>query len=90
MHGKVVDDVRVMNLGWKPNALGSANGEEQYVVFPHTSRAAAVSEWLQALSDGHVLLRKDDPYMKVCGCCFCGCTCCFCGCCFCGWTLNLL
>lgn len=63
--GKVVDDVVVANLGFKPNTPGVANGEEHYAVFPHTAKAEAVKSWFEALSDGYVLLQSGDPYMKV-------------------------
>jgi len=65
--GKVIDDVVVVNLGWKPNAAGSANGEEHYAVFPHSAKAGDVKNWLEALSDGYISLKNADPYMKVDG-----------------------
>lgn len=73
--GSVVDDVYVTNLGWKPDAAGVANGQERYAIFAKADRAEKVRGWLEALSDGYVLLDKSDPYMKVWPAlmlCFCG------------------
>ena len=65
--GKIIDDVAVVNLGFRSVACGVENGEEQFALFPHSSRVKEVREWLQALSDGYVLIKKDDPMMKVDG-----------------------
>lgn len=65
--GSILDDVIVVNLGWKPDAAGSPNGEEHYAIYANAAVASKVKSWLEALSDGYVLLAKNDPYMKVDG-----------------------
>jgi len=63
--GSVLDDVGVMFLGSNPNPALAPNVEEVFGVFPHAKCVEETREWLQALSDGYVLLDANDPYIKV-------------------------
>ena len=40
---------------------------DEFALFPHAIRAQEVKNWLQSLSDGYVLIKQNDPMMKIDG-----------------------
>ena len=58
-HGQAQDDVSILRLE------DVAPGQRHFLVISATRRASDTKRWLRALSDGYVLLDRDDVFKKV-------------------------
>ncbi|MCK6474548.1 MAG: serine hydroxymethyltransferase [Planctomycetes bacterium] len=65
--GAVLDHVAVVYRGRVEKAALGPNGEERFAVFPHKAQYEIVRDWIEAVSDGYVLIDAEDPWKKIDG-----------------------